>query len=965
VSAPHPDLVLARAAAHAELEAVRSQPIIQEVGRVAPHPDDSYRLLVPHPRIELGRLVNPALFVAANLRSQERVEAFVVVSSRDELEVRTDNPVVSTDGLFLWAQTDPSLVPRAVAAFLDEMEEPELGSAMFRDGALAGGARLSHPVLNPEQQEAAGLILSHGTHAVWGPPGTGKTSVIAEVITKVISSGKTLCLASNTNIAVDHAVLSASKATRLDKPGVVVRVGNTTLSEVAEHPFLTAERAAAMLGKELSEKLTETELRLRQLEASPDHLFCRTFREFSKHPKDKLEEACELVRLPSTMQQVNASKQLAARISAELKTSMDLLAAHQRTHGDLRSVASTSDSLGDRIQVERAKLALEDSELEDLLSAGRIAKLFTRRSIEQAHLRRGNIVSILKELVERQAPLLRQLSKAHGAGVTPSTFDELDAEVARLRAELGETQATTERLQQCVTKLTRMAPSLREAAEFIASNDGLQACSDRFNRYQDSTEEQEITKLRVTIADIDRELAEIESKVLREAQVIGTTLAQLFVNSSLRERRFDYVIIDEVSAALPTMALGALSKADKSATAVGDFEQNGPISNVKDKALQNGPAWKQWVRLNPFDFLNVGDAKACVESAGCAVLRTQYRFGQITMDIANEATYEGLLNRPNIPSPAMEPEIIVVDCQHMGDLARWEQGTRGRSRLWYLGAALSARIATGYEPTEIGVITPYKAQADLMRWVLDDVGLRATSAGTIHSFQGREFPAVVFDLVEPGDATSWVAKATRSGSSFTRSGLRVFNVAITRNAGRLFVLGNANQLRNARGPLALLGRRIETGEVTVVDAKDILASDYQVHAASREVEGPEAIASADFQQCLSESIESATERVVIFAPNSHGEAANGLSMPIRNAVKRGVAVTLYGNNPGRLSSLAAIGARTRAFSGNDKVVLVDRNLTFIGGHNPLAGRPEPSEFMLRFGGTDMNRYVSQVMKDRL
>ena len=83
--------------------------------------------------------------------------------------------------------------------------------------------------------------MSAGVHLVWGPPGTGKTKVIAQALQQIVASGKSVLLVSATNIAVDNAVARAATAIR-PQQGVIVRAGAPHLRDVAENPAVCLQK---------------------------------------------------------------------------------------------------------------------------------------------------------------------------------------------------------------------------------------------------------------------------------------------------------------------------------------------------------------------------------------------------------------------------------------------------------------------------------------------------------------------------------------------------------------------------------------------------------------------------------------------------------------------------------------------------------------------------------------------------
>ncbi len=67
-------------------------------------------------------------------------------------------------------------------------------------------------ILNPEQRAALQKSVSSQCLLLWGPPGTGKTFALGLMVLGYLSQGKSVLLASNTNKAVDQALLSVIEA---------------------------------------------------------------------------------------------------------------------------------------------------------------------------------------------------------------------------------------------------------------------------------------------------------------------------------------------------------------------------------------------------------------------------------------------------------------------------------------------------------------------------------------------------------------------------------------------------------------------------------------------------------------------------------------------------------------------------------------------------------------------------------
>ncbi len=83
-----------------------------------------------------------------------------------------------------------------------------IGGTPMPRSDLVGKMPMPSPGLNPEQQDCVGQALAlEDLLLLWGPPGTGKTTVIAEVCSQYARLGRRVLVASQANLAVDQALL--------------------------------------------------------------------------------------------------------------------------------------------------------------------------------------------------------------------------------------------------------------------------------------------------------------------------------------------------------------------------------------------------------------------------------------------------------------------------------------------------------------------------------------------------------------------------------------------------------------------------------------------------------------------------------------------------------------------------------------------------------------------------------------
>ena len=153
---------------------------------------------------------------------QRRYQLIESVQDGNVLKVKVAEHA-PTDGLFLWIpHRAPGLLERSLLKGLSEIDRFDLVDRFAHGRAdplpANPGTRVVSGELNDEQRQALSACRSPGIQLVWGPPGTGKTKVIALAIQDLIDGGKSILLVSATNIAVDNALNRAAKAINPARP---------------------------------------------------------------------------------------------------------------------------------------------------------------------------------------------------------------------------------------------------------------------------------------------------------------------------------------------------------------------------------------------------------------------------------------------------------------------------------------------------------------------------------------------------------------------------------------------------------------------------------------------------------------------------------------------------------------------------------------------------------------------------
>jgi hypothetical protein len=473
--------------------------------------------------------------------------------------------------------------------------------------------------------------------------------------------------------------------------------------------------------------------------------------------------------------------------------------------------------------------------------------------------------------------------------------------------------------------------------------------------------------------------------------VVATTLARSRAHPAVARQQFDVVLVDEAGAAVLGEVLLAVARATTTATLLGDFLQLPPVTPDADRS--ENAAVRRWFKPDSFSHCGILAPEHVSANAGCVGLRHQFRFGSNLRKLANDVVYQVLEDGVTEVSgrPPEDTEIVLIDVDGLPQLNQVNRSSAVRG--WWPVGALLARSLVQYHVADgpVGVVTTFKQQADATHAVLRDAGQNLhVPVGTAHSFQGREFDTVVFDLVE--DGAGWISKAKwRGGSEFERSGVRLFGVGITRARKRLYVI--ANRPRAVKGavggtPLGALRALGAEGKVQWCRAGVLLglAETVEYRPVSRvEAELQEVLRGLvevtdiddefSFDAALDTHLKAARKSVWMWSPWVAKKSSRFLPL-IADAVERGVDVRVFvrterDTNMRKdsfrrwLDELVLTGAKViRSEVEHRKVVVIDRRTVLMGSHNPLSQQRSREVMITCQGGAFADRLLEDLQAEK-
>jgi ATP-dependent RNA/DNA helicase IGHMBP2 len=255
--------------------------------------------------------------------------------------------------------------------------------------------------------------------------------------------------------------------------------------------------------------------------------------------------------------------------------------------------------------------------------------------------------------------------------------------------------------------------------------------------------------------------------VLDGADVVCATLSVL-EGGLLGTERFDLALLDEATQATEPMALLAFLRAPVVVLA-GDPQQL-PPTVLSREAQAQGLGVSLFERLAS----EHGDPAR-------RLLKEQHRMHERLMAFPSQEFYDGALRAHVTVAARTLVEVLSPDAAVDAPPLLFLD-TAGKGYEEVVAARARALIASGLNPSELAVITPYRAQALLLRESLSD--LSEVEVDSIDAFQGREKDAVLLSLV----------RSNAEQSLGFLQDLRRMNVALTRARRHLFVVGDSATL---------------------------------------------------------------------------------------------------------------------------------------------------------------------------
>ena len=626
--------------------------------------------------------------------------------------------------------------------------------------------------MNCEQRQAVSAALTRRVTVITGPPGTGKSQLVSNLLVNAAWSGKRILFASKNNKAVDVVEL---RVNGLGSRPILLRVG------ARAYQLHLAEYVLALL----SSTTTNAE-REEFADAKIAHERLLT---------DYASFSDEAQRFIDLRNDIDRREQIAEE-------------ARQHLGPDCFARALKCDIPAIQSDIQKLKVAIEQADREKasfwvwllwpLLKSKRFAYLALAMEATSLSLRAINVVLPSPPLVDCDVQGIAAM-----LALATRNLDALEKTIS-YRAALKQLQESRS-LEEIAREESRVLRHIaRHSAVLWKLWLRLQPSTLSATERKKLSKYTALLKMVIEAGDEGQLSHQVYTKYSAMLRDISHLLPCWAVTSlSVRGRipfepgNFDLVVFDEASQCDIASALPLLYRA-KSAVIIGDPHQLSHISGLRKgqdqalleryKLLDNFPHWA-YSHQSLFD---LGAAQASGDDIVSLV--DHHRSHADIIGFSNEEFYDERLRvatkYDNLRSPSFgEPGIRWVDVK--GQVTRPANGSAVNfTEAKAVVATLRDLMLTkGYRGT-VGVVTPFRAQANAITEAVNRDNVLASAlvqrgflADTVHKFQGDERDVMLF---------SPVVSVGKSGGAlgFLHSNGKLFNVAITRARAQLIVVGD-------------------------------------------------------------------------------------------------------------------------------------------------------------------------------
>lgn len=742
------------------------------------------------------------------------------LSSKFRIELKND--ISRLNGNYVSVDTDlKNIIPRRIEKVLEKIENDDLDDYDLHVlNCILGDEVPSYQTktyqllnnLNQSQEEAVNLSLNADDfHLILGPPGTGKTYVITEIIRTSLQYDKKILITAHTNRAVDNILEKFEDI----NPEKILRIGqNYSISPLNRKYSLKERRKSHPDWQEVQnldiiiEKTSEERKRIKKgIKKVQENV--------NKVKSRKYEYSTTIKTIKSTIMEYEKKKEdYLPRIPGKNVNFDSSLKRKEKLEKNSNKYYSLAKSI---LNLENIEESLPDAEefyeLESTIKKMESEK-FKKRLI--SIFNKSKYDEFLSDLKDKKVSynlmienynaywnlrdaLEKQYKKTYPESEGKADEDALQYEIELLNnlddylsskkdeIKLGIENENSSLIYDAYEDYIQSLNQKKEVldAEFKYLNTLISLQINSINRLKE--EEKNIQKtLEKYEKDRSKLLNFIDNDLLHKSQLIAATVLSS-AHPILEYEIFDFMIMDEASQVAAYTSILPLMKCKKFIL-VGDNKQLQPITKDELSEKLNKSIFNHFIEKYPFKY---------------SFLNTQYRMNKEIADLSSNLFYDGkirtdssvtdqtivsLKTSENVDINFNNP-LTFIDTANM---KYYEEGLgdgcENCKESKIVVDVVKRLMDNGIDPHEIGVITPYKKQKNLINQHLKTCEVEVD---TVYSFQGKEKEVIIMSFCK-----SKIGLLNRFQKKFIADPNQL-NVSITRARKKLIIIGDSKTIKQS------------------------------------------------------------------------------------------------------------------------------------------------------------------------
>lgn len=675
--------------------------------------------------------------------------------------------------------------------------------------------------LDESQASVVAHALSNRFTVVTGAPGTGKTQVILNIIANALMKDKSVLVASKNNKAVDNV---KERFDKIDPSQFLIRFG--------KKEYVRSQTIPA---------LTHIQNRLDVLKNQPDTLssLLSQYRDLTSTIKDAKKKLARIEDLKISIPQLLSDKSsIKAQIEAEnrrFESDYDGINNEYSNVSHLENVnlASISQTVS---QITRLRNSLQSKysglsgiwhnlfskkkhavtylgHIEDLPSSIR-AELreqnLTRSTddfkdgkaiIEHSKL----VISLLERICDWQLALSKENTR-HSTTIS-NLHTSLQATDRKYTTQAEELEDLTKKKSELIFSIRRSKDALINLGPQLVS-----AKISEIERRQGAA--QKISSYKSYLPDnIPWKDNELQNFIRRSREFISVcrliSITSLSVKAGfpLVDNLFDILIIDEASQCDIASAIPLILRA-KQVVIIGDPKQLRHITSVR---VEDENVIREHIGLSARPYLKYAEQSLwdyaadflahANQNSSPITLENHYRCHHDIIGYSNHQFYGRFLDKPlnvrtdesNMTLPQQGVVMINVHGKQESENVNINRIEAERA------ISVAKEVCSLKADVSIGIVTPFRDQADYIKSHLADSIKANVEVNTAHGFQGDEKDVIIYSLVitdnSPQRKVNWIDYMVPN----------LVNVAVTRARQTLYIVGNADYIKSVSPERNALG----------------------------------------------------------------------------------------------------------------------------------------------------------------